>query len=560
MSLMGAFYTGVSGINASQNALNATAHNISNIDTDGFTRQQVYQGNKIYLTIGKSYNNSSQVGLGVNIDEVRYVRDYFLDKAYRSESGRSSYYSTSYEAIEEINTLFGELNGTAFQESLQKLKNAFTSLAISPADSTLQSQVITTASQFLKRAQAIYNGLSDYQDNLNEQIKDQVDQINDYASKIATLNEQIVKVEAGGIENANDLRDARNLILDELSALGRIEYSEDTFGYVSVKFEGVELVKENFVNVMEAQIAEGDESTGFYTVVWSTLDDEPVFNLNKDVSAEAGTDKGSLRALIDSRGKQRGTYADYQAYTNLTDRNSNTKSQTESENFADVSSSSVASTMAMFDHMCFGIISQINALLTHDDSYDEEGILADNLTSDDYSDIFDSSTHTTDGTYDALFVTLDSSETNFDGQSIIYTISNYVINDELLAQPSRLNNGFILEKDDASTDQLTADTLESIFNNTFSTLTPDTATELTFMNYYTGMVNSYAELGDIYSSVADSLEISVDSIESSRQSVIGVSESDELTKMIKFQNAYNASSRYFNVVNAMLENLLTQLT
>ena len=79
------------------------------------------------------------------------------------------------------------------------------------------------------------------------------------------------------------------------------------------------------------------------------------------------------------------------------------------------------------------------------------------------------------------------------------------------------------------------------------------------MGYYTGMVNSYAEMGEMYKSVADSLEVSVDSIESARQAVIGVSDSDELTKMIKYQNAYNASSRYFNVVNEMMEHLLSQL-
>ncbi len=542
MSLMGAFYVGVSGINASQNALNATAHNISNIDTEGFTRQQVYQGNSIYLTIGRSANNLSQVGLGVNIDEVRYVRDYFLDKAYRNESGRSSYYSTSYEAIEEINTLFGELNGTAFQESLQNLKDAMTSLAISPTDSTLQSQVVTVAGQFLNRAQAVYEGLSEYQDNLNEQIKDQVEKINEYANKLAELNKQIVKVEAGNIENANDLRDARNLILDKLSAMGKIEYTENLLGYVNVKFEGVELVKETNVNTMEARVLDKDAKTGFYTVLWPSLGEELVYDLDNPVSALQNSDKGSLRALLDARGTRRGTYADF----------------TET-GFENVENSSVATIMMMFDRLCYGITSEINTLLTHDntDKYGCDSIIQSALTTEEYNAVCDGRSN---GTYDELFCVIDEDEINKDGTNVKYSICNLKINEELLAQPSRLNNGFIQEIDDASADNATAKALEKIFNSDFSVLTPDASTSLTFMGYYTGMVNSYAELGEMYKSVADALEVSVDSVESARQSVVGVSDSDELTKMIKYQNAYNASSRYFNVVNEMLENLLTQLT
>ena len=436
MSLMGAFYTGVSGINASQNALNATAHNISNIDTEGFTRQQVYQGNHIYLTVGRSANNLNQIGLGVNIDEVRYVRDYFLDKAYRNESGRSSYYSTSYEAIEEINTLFGELNGTAFQESLQNLKDAMTSLAISPADSTLQSQVITVAGQFLNRAQAVYKGLSDYQDNLNEQIKDQVDNINKYAKKIAELNSQIVKVEAGNIENANDLRDARNLILDKLSAMGRVEYNENLLGYLDVKFEGVELVKETNVNVLETRINSEDAKSGFYSVVWSTLGGQAVYDLSTPVSTEQKTDKGSLRAILDARGTRRGTYADF----------------TEA-GFGKVENSSVVTIMTMFDHLCHEVTGQINTILKHDDSdtYGCKDSLKKELTTEEYKEVLDGRTN---GTYDELFCVIDEDEKDKDGNDIKFSICNLKINEELLAQPSRLNNGFVQEIDDASKEDL----------------------------------------------------------------------------------------------------------
>ena len=105
----------------SQNALHTVAHNLANVDTVGYTRQQTVLGDKNYTTIGHSYISSQQTGLGVTYEKVRQVRDAFLDKSYRKEIGRSAYYDTSYNAANEVTTLFGELEGVEFQTSLKNL-------------------------------------------------------------------------------------------------------------------------------------------------------------------------------------------------------------------------------------------------------------------------------------------------------------------------------------------------------------------------------------------------------------------------------------------------------
>ena len=102
MPLMGSLYIGSSGLQTSQNALNTTAHNLSNVDTTGYTRQQVQQSNRAYVTLStdpKSIANK-QTGLGVTYSRVKQVRDYFLDKTYRKESGRSMFYEVSTEVME----------------------------------------------------------------------------------------------------------------------------------------------------------------------------------------------------------------------------------------------------------------------------------------------------------------------------------------------------------------------------------------------------------------------------------------------------------------------------
>ena len=104
MPLMGSLYLGTSGLQTSQNALNTTAHNLSNMETVGYVRQQVQQGSRPYVTMStnpKSIANQ-QYGLGVSYSRVKQIRDYFLDKTYRRESGRSMFYEVSTDVMEEV--------------------------------------------------------------------------------------------------------------------------------------------------------------------------------------------------------------------------------------------------------------------------------------------------------------------------------------------------------------------------------------------------------------------------------------------------------------------------
>ena len=261
MSLFGSLYIGVSGLRTSNNALNTTAHNMSNLDTQGYTRQQVQQGTRNYVTHSRdTARNWIQTGLGVNYTRTRQERDFILDKNYRRESGRRSFYDISSSALEEIEYILGESNeGHEFSTALigdhndantkEGLWGAVQELANDPTASVNQNLFVTKAYEFITKAQKVYNSLCEYQDNMNQKVKKDVDKINSYAQEIEALNRAIVRVE-GGPEHANDLRDRRNYLLDELAKLGNITYSEDASGYVSVRFEQVDLVKGSLVNEM----------------------------------------------------------------------------------------------------------------------------------------------------------------------------------------------------------------------------------------------------------------------------------------------------------------------
>ena len=319
MSLMGSLYVGTSGLQTGQNALNTTAHNMSNIDTTGYTRQQVQQGTRYYNTISKTASAISyqQIGLGVNYSQVKQVRDYFLDRTYRRESGRSAFYEASVAAVEEVEDLFQELQGQTFSGSIKNLWESVQELAKDPSNSVNQGVFIQRCNEFITRGQAVYQGLCEYQDNLNTKIGQQVDTINAYGREIRDLNEQIIKIEGGEVEHANDLRDRRNQLLDELSAMGNISYYEDVAGNVIVQFEGNDFVKEDSVNEIGLLT---DDVTGFYTPYWVKLADNTktppdisgakIYDMTQTISMDTNTDIGSLKSMLFARGDRRATYKD----------------------------------------------------------------------------------------------------------------------------------------------------------------------------------------------------------------------------------------------------------
>lgn len=98
------------------------------------------------------------------------------------------------------------------------------------------------SSLFIRRAKAVYTSLQNYQNNLNTKISKDIDRINELGKKIYDLNENIVKIEAGGVETAMELRDQRDNALDELAGLVHIDYDEKYDGTVFVSIEGVDFV------------------------------------------------------------------------------------------------------------------------------------------------------------------------------------------------------------------------------------------------------------------------------------------------------------------------------
>lgn len=585
----GSLYIGVAGLQSSQNALNTTANNLSNVNTKGYVRQQVLFADRDYLTFNTTAAiGKQQSGLGVTIGDVVHTRDIFLDRSYRTELGRHAFYDTTYAATSEVETYFQEMEGQTFQGALEDFWVSFQELYKAPDDSVNQNLVIQKAQLFLSRAGAVYTGLQEYQYNLNTQISDNIDKINDLGKTIHELNMQIQKVEAGDIETAMTLRDARDHALDELSALVDIEYHETANGAVRVSIEGIEFVDEVTYHKIEKKY---DQVTGFITPYWGYLSDTEkgkyieVFEFKTDISTENKNDRGKLKALLLARGDHVANYTDVAGM--------------DKETFNDTTGLSVMlKAQAELDQLIHGIVTELNDTLcpnvTAADTIQgltgnaapitvtlEDGTTM-TLTGDMKILDSDNCSVGADGKLppQELFVRVGTERytkatyTGVDAAGQPVTKEIYIYNEEDPTDTSKqytlqsLSVNKTLIDDEGALPHLEqngtvnydlAKRLADVWDKETLILNPNDTKPCSFKKYYEAMVGELGTSGEVYGSKAASLTGTVAAVDNQRQQVIGVSSDEELTYMIKYQNAYNAASRYINVIDEMIEHLITQV-
>lgn len=581
----GSLFVGAGGLQSSQNALNTTANNLANVNTKGYVRQQVLYTDRNYNTFDTTASISpQQVGLGVKIGDVVHARDIFLDKSYRTESGRQAFYAATAEAVNEVYTFYQELEGEAFQDALQSLWTSFQELSKDPGDSVNQNLVIQKAGLLVSRASAVYKGLNDYQRNINQKISNDIDRINELGQRIFELNKEIHLVESSKVESAMTLRDERDNCLDELSSYVDITYKENPEGMVTVNIEGMEFVDEAHVYEMGKLV---EDITEFVTPYWphtstpSNDDYDEVFTYTNPISSELSTDVGELKALILARGDR---VANYNDVVGVSQKEYN---RSTAEHIG-TGMSVMLQAQAQLDQLFHGIVTAVNdtfcpnidasevidfkgaeSVVIKDKNGVEHTIKADDLLLDAENasvgidgklppqELFKrigteryETIEAEDGSIYYKYIPEDPTETDMQ-----YTIISVEVNHALIEQETNMPH----LKQDGQVNYALAEQLAALWDVEGLTIDPNDANKVTYLDYYSNMIGAFGTLGSVYESTAYSLNDTVTSITNQRSQVIGVSSDEELTKMIKYQNAYNASSRFINVINEMVEHLITQL-
>lgn len=216
--LLSTLNTAKSGMNVSQVAIQTTSHNISNINTPGYSRQRVNQSaSSPYSMPGKNSNfGAGQIGTGAQINDVTRIRNSFYDYQYRSESHQYGSTSVKYEYFKNIEGIFNEPSDTAISSSLNSFFNSWSELSKDPQSAGVKNVVIENTKYLSNSINSAFKRLESLEESLDKQSEYIVDEINSMLSQLDKL-EKNIKVVQGSGKSPNDFLDQRDKLLDDLS-------------------------------------------------------------------------------------------------------------------------------------------------------------------------------------------------------------------------------------------------------------------------------------------------------------------------------------------------------
>ena len=619
-SLFTSFNVGVSGLHAAQSGLHTTSHNLANVKTPGYTRQQNMQADKMYQVHKSTDKGLMQIGLGTKVDAIRQIRDHFLDKEYRLEVSRLTFYDKQYETVTEIEDVLGEMEGVEFNNALTDMWAHIQSLSTDPSNVTERQLFISGAESFINKAYDVYTALSNYQTGLNLEISKQVDKINEIGEKIAKYNLMISQAEASGLENANDYRDDRNLLLDELAEYTYYVYEEDIDGKIQVYINNAPLVIEG--NSYHMKCEQIDEDTPMYKPVWADNGYGDVYRLDEAYSHEKKTGTGSLLGLLTARGNKFANYLDMPVKPDQADPKYNPggvfnqnayeldykKFSDELKVFNHTTGNSILTKIeTQFDVLIHNITTMINDILCPNSAVtaagtgtDANGNTVNFGAGDKVLDVTNCLVGTDDeGTigeelfarkgisrYNVLTVagpmtdangnTITQETTDANGKKVYklyvyneedpdelwtqYSIRDLEINDKILANYSILpvKENPLAGHTDVYSQQMYTDML-SFWNDKTASLDPNILTVYKYDDYYDQMVGALGTQGSVWYSILEDQIVQTEGFEDKRQQIAGVSTDEELVSLLQYQHAFNAASRYINTIDEMLQHIIERL-
>lgn len=502
--------TAYTGLQAYQASINTSAHNISNTNTEGYSRQKTNAQADQAL---RTYASYGTVGTGVLVTSIEQIRDSYYDIKFRNNNTNVGEYSVYENYMTQIEDYLNEYSLEGMTVEWNNFFAALTELQKQPMDNTVRNSVINAGKSLSDYFNNLYVNLRNIQIDCNEEIKNQCDRVNTLAENIAALNKQINMIEVHN-GNANDLRDQRNQLVDELSAIINVETSEQDMGngvtYYTVRVNGQDLVSNYNFNtlVTEAKTEKrnASDAEGMYEITWSNGVTFEEYNPSLG---------GSLRALIDIRD---GCNNAFEVETVNTDANGNITRE------LSIEQKSVSNT----DYKGIPYYqSKINEFV--------------NLMSDAINEIFVKG-ETTEGVPGVEFFTVKYSE----GSMSALTVE---VNPVLIEDNTRLattTNYLDGEAKSDLVDELLAIQHNKIFNGG------------TGSYFLESIVAAVAIDSDKATTFYSNFQNISHTVHNQRLSVMGVDDDEEAIDLLKYQQAYNLCSKMISVLSEVYNKLINE--
>lgn len=256
-----------SGMNAARYQLNVAAHNLANQSTPGYTRQTAIQVTRTPIhSLGIiDYTGNGIMGQGTSIETIQRVRNDFLDAEYRKYLSSSNYNYHLSQGFNHIEKILNEPSDVALSSNISTFWNALSELGSKPTDMSARATFVQSALSFTTTLNTMGEKVSQLKSQYHQELETSVQKINNLTAEIYDLNKKITDMESIG-NPANDLRDTRDLLIDELSKMVDIETYPDESGGVSVLAGGKLLVG---INTKREISLVADTTNSSYKVIWS---------------------------------------------------------------------------------------------------------------------------------------------------------------------------------------------------------------------------------------------------------------------------------------------------
>ena len=289
---MGSTFSGIElgkrSIMANTDAITTAGHNISNANTEGYSRQrvQIKEFDPLYKPDLERLERPGLIGQGVDVQSINRIRDELLDERIVAQSNQESYWDTRSKYYTMIEQIYNEPDDISVRSNMDKFWEAWQELSINPESKAARQAVVTRAETLTDSIKQRWEALAGVGNLIDGDIEATVKQVNSYARQIADCNAEIVRSRAMG-DNPNDLLDRRDLLVDKLSKLINISTDQRDSDEFMVHVGGRVIVQGSISR--EIDLVPRFDDTGYSKLVWKDTGNDAVFN------------GGSLGALVELR-------------------------------------------------------------------------------------------------------------------------------------------------------------------------------------------------------------------------------------------------------------------
>ena len=289
---MGSTFSGIElgkrSIMAQTDAITTAGHNISNANTEGYSRQrvQIKEFDPLYRADLSRAERPGQIGQGVDVMAVNRIRDEQLDTRIVGQANVESYWQTRSDYYTMIEQIYNEPDDVSIRSNMDKFWEGWQELAANPESKAARQAVVTRGETLTDSIKQRWESLSGIGNLINGDIETSVKQVNNLSRQIAKVNTEIVKSKAVG-DNPNDLLDRRDALVDKLSQLVNITTDNRDSDEFMVHVDGKVLVQGGVAREIGFELR--NDNTGYSKLIWKDTGNDAVFS------------GGSLGALVELR-------------------------------------------------------------------------------------------------------------------------------------------------------------------------------------------------------------------------------------------------------------------